>query len=38
MQQLLSDCMTEKMHMLVEGFKATKRALRDTGPLRGKTI
>ena len=34
LQQLLSDCTTEEMRVLVEVLKATKRALRDTEPLR----
>ena len=34
LQQLLSDCTTEEMRVLVEFLKATKRALRNTEPLR----
>ena len=34
LQQLLSDCTTEEMRVLVEVLKATKCALRDTEPLR----
>lgn len=38
LQQLLSDCTTEELRVLVEVLKATKRALRDTGSLRGNTL
>lgn len=38
LQQLLSDCTTEELQVLVEVLKATKRALRDTGPLRGNAL